>query len=128
MKPHRIIIVSKILFFVKREAKKIMFAIAIFLIASLFFSIGFIMGGKIISRPPLVIDKELIVNLNEESAGSNQLTTKGQSLFVASSRGKYYYPVDCSLAQNLSEKNKIYFSTKEEAESRGYIQNTKCEY
>jgi hypothetical protein len=128
MKPHRIIIVSKILFFVKREAKKIMFAIAIFLIASLFFSIGFIMGGKIISRPPLVIDKELIVNLNEESAASNQLTTKRQSLFVASSRGKYYYPVDCSLAQNLSEKNKIYFQSKEEAESRGYIQNTKCEY
>jgi hypothetical protein len=128
MLPHRIIIVSKILFFVKREAKKIMFAIAIFLIASLSFSLGFITGGKIISRPPLVINKELIVNLNEESAASNQLTTKGQSLFVASSRGKYYYPVDCSLAQNLSEKNKIYFQSKEEAESRGYIQNTKCEY
>lgn len=128
MMPHRIIIVSKILFFVKREAKKIMFAIAIFLITSLSFSIGFITGGKIISRPPLVIDKELIVNLNEESAASDQLTTKGQSLFVASSRGKYYYPVDCSLAQNLSEKNKIYFQSKEEAESRGYIQNTKCEY
>ncbi len=127
MKPHRIIIVSKILFFVKREAKKFMFAIAIFLIASLFFSIGFIMGGKIISRPPLVIDKELIVNLNEESSASNQLTTKDQSLFVASSRGKYYYPVDCSLSQNLSEKNKIYFSTKEEAEAKGYIYNTKCD-
>lgn len=128
MLPHRIIIVSKILFFVKRWEKKIIFAIAIFLIASLSFSLGFIKGGQIISRPALVVDKELIVNLNDESVASNQLITKGQSLFVASSQGKYYYPVDCSSAQNLSEKNKMYFSTKEEAESRGYIQNTRCEY
>jgi len=128
MKPHRIIIVSKILFFVKRWEKKIIFTIAIFLIASLSFSLGFIKGGQIISRPALVIDKELIVNLNDESVASDPLTAKGQSLFVASSRGKYYYPVDCSLAQNLSEKNKIYFQSKEEAESRRYLQNTKCEY
>jgi len=119
---------TKIKEFVKRWEKKIIFAIAIFLIASLSFSLGFIKGGQIIARPALVIDKELIVNLDKEITSSTQAVIKEQSLFVASSRGKYYYPVDCSLAQNLSEKNKIYFSTKEEAESRGYLQNTKCEY
>ncbi len=125
MLPHRDNILSKIFVFVKKDW---FFIVLELLLLSFVFSLGFIKGGQIISRPALVVDKELIVNLNEESTASNQLTTKGQSLFVASSRGKYYYPVDCSLAQNLSEKNKIYFQNKEEAESRGYIQNTKCEY
>jgi hypothetical protein len=125
MTPHRDDILSKIFVFVKKDW---FFIVLELLLLSFMFSLGFIKGGKIISRPALVIDKELMVNFNDESVVSNQLTAKGQSLFVASSRGKYYYPVDCSLAQNLSEKNKIYFSIKEEAESKGYIQNTKCEY
>jgi len=97
------------------------------LLLSLVFTTGFIIGGKIITRPPLIIDKELIVNLDDNSTSSGQAINPSQTLFVASSRGKYYYPVDCSLAQNLSEKNKIYFSTKEEAEAKGYIYNTKCD-
>ena len=114
--PHQDNILSKIFIFVKKDWFLILGEL---LLLSLVFTTGFIIGGKIISRPPLIIDKELIVNLDKEIASS---------LFVASSQGKYYYPVDCSLAQNLSEKNKIYFSTKEEAEGRGYLQNSKCEY
>ncbi|MFA5392261.1 MAG: hypothetical protein WC306_01000 [Candidatus Paceibacterota bacterium] len=124
MTPHQDDILSKIFIFVKKDW---FFIILELLLLSFMFSLGFIKGGQIISRPPLVIDKELIVDLNDESVVSNQ-PVKGQSLFVASSQGKYYYPVDCSSAQNLSEKNKIYFSTKEEAESRGYTKNSHCEY
>lgn len=116
---------AKIKDFVKRWEKKLLLATAVFLIASLSFAAGFIKGGQIISRPALVIDQELIADLNGELAASQ---AKGQSLFVASSRGKYYYPIDCSLADNLSEKNKIYFQSREEAESRGYLANSKCEY
>lgn len=124
MTPHRDNILSKIFVFVKKDW---FFIVLELLLLSFVFSLGFIKGGQIISRPALVIDKELIVDFNDESVASNQLTAKGQSLFVASSRGKYYYPVDCSLAQNLSEKNKIYFQSKEEAEAKGYIYNTKCD-
>jgi hypothetical protein len=125
MMPHRDNILSKIFIFVKKDWFLILGEL---LLLSLVFTTGFIIGGKIITRPPLIIDKELIVNLDDNSTSSGQAINPSQTLFVASSRGKYYYPVDCSLAQNLSEKNKIYFSTKEEAESRGYLQNTRCEY
>ncbi|MFH0820678.1 MAG: hypothetical protein V1908_02780 [Candidatus Peregrinibacteria bacterium] len=40
--------------------------------------------------------------------------------FVASKRGKYYYSVSDTKAQQLSPKNRIYFKTKEEAEKKGY--------
>ena len=125
MMPHRDNILSKIFIFVKKDWFLILGEL---LLLSLVFTTGFIIGGKIITRPPLIIDKELIVNLDDNSTSSGQAINPSQTLFVASSRGKYYYPVDCSLAQNLSEKNKIYFSTKEEAESRGYLKNTRCEY
>jgi len=109
---------------VKRWGKKIILTTVIFLMVSLAFSLGFIMGGKIIHRPPLIIDKELIIKPEEIAAKGSQ----GEYQFVASSRGKYYYPIDCSLAENLSEANKIFFNSKEEAESRGYIFQTKCQY
>ena len=108
---------------VKRWGKIIILATVIFLMVSLAFSLGFIMGGKIIHHPPLVINKELIINPDEITPQASQ----GGHQFVASSRGKYYYPIDCSLAENLSEANKIFFSSKEEAESRGYIFQTKCQ-
>ena len=73
----------------------------------------------------LLWEKEAEAKITTEDSLLNQEQTENR--FVASSRGKYYYPVNCSLANNLSEKNKIYFSSKEEAESRGYIYQTKCD-
>ena len=40
--------------------------------------------------------------------------------FVASSRGKKYYPVFSSSASRLSVQNRIYFKTEEEALRAGY--------
>jgi len=104
-----------------------------FLVISLSFSFGFIIGANIVSRPPFVIEKELIMDISKDISKTDLESSlpfkesRGEGLFVASSRGKYYYPADCSLAKNLSEKNKIYFKTREEAESRGYIYNTRCD-
>lgn len=123
MKPHRNIL-SKIFSFVKEKRFFILLTIESLLLFSLGFSLGFIKGGHIIDRPAMVIDRELIIDTN--TTISQQVSAELR--YVASSKGKYYYPIDCSLAQNLSEKNKIYFSTKEEAESKGYLKNTKCEY
>ncbi len=40
--------------------------------------------------------------------------------FVASSRGKNYYPVSSSAGEKLVPSNRIYFRTAEEAEAMGY--------
>ena len=123
--PHRLKILTKIAFFVKKHFWLCSFA---FLIISLSFSSGIIIGANILSRPPIAIEKELIINLKESLA---EIEAKNESLrefsYVASSRGKYYYPINCNLANNLKEENKIYFKTKEEAEDKGYIYNTKCD-
>ncbi len=41
--------------------------------------------------------------------------------FVASSRGKKYYPVQSAAGEKIVPKNRIYFRTAEEAAHRGYV-------
>ena len=120
--PHRLKILTKFTVFVKKNLWLFIFG---FLSISMSFSIGIIIGANIISRPPLVIQKESITNI-KESAVKKSITKPKEFLFVASSRGKYYYPIDCSLANGLKEENRIYFKTQQEAENKGYIYNTRC--
>lgn len=41
--------------------------------------------------------------------------------YIASSQGKYYYSVLDKKAFNISPKNRIYFSSADEAEQKGYL-------
>jgi hypothetical protein len=50
----------------------------------------------------------------------------GSNGFVASSKGKKYYPVDCSAAGSLKESNKVFFSTEAAAKSAGYTRSSSC--
>jgi len=121
--PHRLKILTKFVVFVK---KNLWLFIIGFLGIALSFSIGIIIGANIISRPPLIIEKELITRIEEPTI--EKITTEPKEFpFVASSRGKYYYPVDCSLANGLKEENRIYFKTQQEVENNGYIYNTRCD-
>jgi len=42
--------------------------------------------------------------------------------FVASKRGKKYYPVLVAAGQSITPENRIYFESAEKAEAMGYIQ------
>ncbi len=64
-----------------------------------------------------------VVNASQSSSAPD-LGQKGE--YVASSRGKKYYPVDCPAASSLKESNKIYFQSVEEAEGKGYTLSTSC--
>lgn len=46
--------------------------------------------------------------------------------YVASKKGKKYYPVDCLSAQSIKVENKIYFNSSKEAEQAGYSASTSC--
>jgi len=63
-------------------------------------------------------DLEIIGKIGERSDISKDLSG---FLYVASKRGKKYYELNSKEAKKLSEKNKIYFKTKEEVEEAGYI-------
>jgi hypothetical protein len=121
--PHRLKILTKFVLFVKKNFGLLSLG---FLSIFLSFSLGIIIGANIISRPPITIEKELITSI-EDSTIEKTITEPKEFPFVASSRGKYYYPVDCNLANSLKEENRIYFKTQQEAEERGYVYNTRCD-
>ena len=46
--------------------------------------------------------------------------------FFASNRGSKYYPVDCSAGKSIVENNKVWFDTREAAETAGYELSGSC--
>lgn len=124
MKPHRNIL-TKIFLFVK---KNIFVILLNFLLISLSFALGFIKGSNILQRPPLYLSKEVLVPSLGEKERLGIQDNNRQTKYVASTKGKYYYPLDCPLVNNLSEKNRVYFNSQEEAEVKGYLKNSKCDY
>lgn len=57
--------------------------------------------------------------------GESSDTNQGAQL-VASKNGKYYYYPWCPGADRLSEKNKIIFSSTEEARAKGFTPSQNC--
>lgn len=56
-----------------------------------------------------------------------QAGAKKAALLVGSKNGRAYHFPWCSGAQRIKEENKIYFSSKEEAEKAGYKPAANCE-
>jgi hypothetical protein len=54
--------------------------------------------------------------------------TSSAESFVASNRGKKYYPVACSSAKTIKKENLISFSSSAEADAAGYTQSSSCKY
>ncbi len=46
--------------------------------------------------------------------------------FFASSKGTKYYSPGCTGGQTIKPENKIYFTSKEQAEGAGYVLSTTC--
>lgn len=99
------------------------------------FGMGIIQGGKFLKRPPIIINGNVVdvtrlkMDMFKDSMvlGINNIKNTNNNGFVASKRGKYYYPKDCKLADGLSSANLIFFNTEKEAMDAGYIKQTKCD-
>lgn len=83
---------------------------------------------KIVSNPGLVVAsaEDYKTNKAPSPQSATALTGTSGGAYVASKRGKKYYPVGCSAAKSLSAANKIYFATADEAEGKGYSLSTSC--
>ncbi|MGI9118014.1 MAG: hypothetical protein ACR2IQ_00490 [Minisyncoccia bacterium] len=85
-------------------------------------------GSQLIS-PNTAIEPQSTVKSNFTDGIAVQNTTQvgvGEGLYVSSSRGKKYYPVDCPAASGLSKKNLVYYKTAMEAEKAGKTLSTSC--
>ncbi len=68
--------------------------------------------------------KSTNVSTEKGSNGSNLLLVQNQ--YVASKKGKYFYPSNCPKAQALSVKNMLYYKDKMSATLAGYIEYLGC--
>lgn len=98
--------------------KDIFFIIILILTALGSFGLGRLSKIDEKRTPFKIQNTALIGNFDENSS------IKGN--YVASKNGSKYHLPWCSGAQTISEKNKIWFDTKEEAENRGYTPAKNC--
>ena len=63
---------------------------------------------------------------SDRDASSKEGQTGIEGNFVASKNGKLYYPSGCKGANRIKEENRVWFSTREDAESLGYTWATSC--
>jgi len=105
------------------ENKDIFIALLIIFIATASFGLGRLSkideNKKSLQMENFVENTALIGDFSPEN---NNI--KGN--YVASKTGSKYHLPWCSGAQTIKEENKIWFETKEEAESRGYSPAKNC--
>jgi hypothetical protein len=136
-------IISNFYRFVKILIKWLKVNIFTILLGFLMFGLGLVYGGRFLQRPPIMITGDVIsleslkekVNINTV-ASVKKISTTTTTLdikkiepggFIASKRGKYYYPVGCKLADSLSPANLVYFENEGKAIEAGYIRQIKCD-
>lgn len=111
---------AKIKNFIKTNEKDLILVVTIILVALISFGLGRLSKiGE--SRTPITIE-----NLNKVEPLSNQGSTLTDKTIVASKNGTKYHYVWCPGAATIKQKNKIYFSTIEEAKKAGYTPAANC--
>jgi hypothetical protein len=137
---------SKIAEFWLKYEQKIVLAIGIILIAAISFEAGFLHGQKN-KQEPVVVNKTTTIETASANTSQDQTNTSNtkttpadnktasmkntatdntqKCAFVASKNSNKYHLPTCRYAQNIKPENKVCFSSKEEAESRGF-QGAKC--
>ncbi len=134
-------IISKFCVFVKSLGLWLKDNILLILIGFLIFGCGVVTGGRFLRRSPIVTTGEVVntadlkTKMEVLKVNTVKITTTTtldlekilSSGFLASKRGKYYYPVGCKLADGLSKANLIYFESEEKAIEAGFIRQIKCD-
>jgi len=128
--------------FWQKYEHKIILIIGFVLVAVISFEGGFLKGQKTVQNP-------LIIEKPAENTNDNNQTVCGVSqaqnlpseakkdpndinalpqtcAFVGSKNSNKYHLPTCRYAKNISPKNLVCFSSKIEAESRGYLPDKNC--
>ena len=64
---------------------------------------------------------EFSMNITEILPMLREIPHPENMKFVASKRGKKYYPIDSPRAFLVTVKNRVFFKTREEAEKKGFV-------
>ena len=128
--------IPKLIKFCKENNRDLFLAAIIILVATISFGLGRL--SKIREeKTPITIENiststETIVNALNKNVTENKLEqnlgniSQSPKIFVASRNGKKYYYAWCESANVIKEQNRVWFSTKDEAEKAGYEPSANC--
>jgi len=106
----------------KFQKQDIFYAIIISLVLIIIFSLGyFIANLNKLQKPPVVIEKNN--NNVVEYTQNSEILQEG---VVASINSDKYHYLHCSGAKRISEKNKIYFDSPQDAQNAGFVLAGNC--
>ena len=78
------------------------------------------------SRGPVALEYRTLATAVIPVATSTSKVVSKAKVYVASKTGSYYYVATCSGAKRISDKNKVWFATKQEAEAKGLKPAKNC--
>jgi aryl-alcohol dehydrogenase-like predicted oxidoreductase len=133
---------SKIGYIWLKNEKKIVLAVGIILIAAISFEAGYLQGQKnkndsiVINKvesSDIKYDNQSNKNATLDNSPAVQTTSQPENqkisnqacAYVASKNSDKYHLPTCRYAQNIKPENRVCFSSKEEAESKGFV-GAKC--
>jgi flagellar basal body-associated protein FliL len=120
-------ILTKTRHFVKENRGIILLGFLVVSVIIAVFLLGIITGKNAFKTEPILLEGVTPVdNLLLQANITSLNKTAENGAYVASSKGKMYYPVNCGAANNLKQENRIYFQTAIEAEAAGYKRSTAC--
>jgi hypothetical protein len=120
-------ILTKTRHFVKENGGILLLGLLVVSVIITVFLLGIITGKNAFKTEPILLEGVTPVdNLLLQANITSLNKTAENGAYVASSKGKMYYPVNCGAANNLKQENRIYFQTAIEAEAAGYKRSTAC--
>jgi len=129
---------AKIKEFFSIHESKIIFFLGLVLVAVISFEVGIIKGKEIVEKPILIEntipdqtnntdskDNDKSVKIASENQNNNNIADKNCAFVGSKNSNKYHLP-GCRWAKNIKPGNIICFSSKSDAESKGYLPDKNC--
>ncbi len=129
---------AKIKEFFSIHESKIILVLGLVLVAFVSFEVG-VIKGKENTEKPILIENVILDQTNSASSKDNDKPAKIASenqddnsitdkncVFVGSKNSNKYHLLSCRWAKNIKPENQICFSSKNDAESKGYLPDKNC--
>ncbi len=117
----------------KRVPDGVLLALMVILVASFSFWLGFGAGKEMGEKGEVhIVEQKLIeaslggTSLAPTASTQAEVPLSAGGQYVASKTGKSYHLPWCGGAKQIKEENKVWFNSKEEAESAGYAPAGNC--
>ena len=116
----------------------IFYTVIIVLVALTAFGLGRWSVTQNTPKIPIVVKNEILgasvtplfatstVKTAEQTISTSTHVTKEIAKYVGSKKGTKYHLLTCPGAKQMSEENKVYFSSKEDAQKQGYTPASNC--